>query len=186
MKTMWAAAIATVSCLALTGSALAAEPMAAKPIVVKDEITLKAKVIAIDHTTRDLTLEGEQGNIVALTVDESVKRFDSMKVGDTVTAHYYESVAYDIKKPGTAAKPDTLTEQGGKLTGQKPGGKVASVATTTVTITAIDTATPAVTVRGSDGQIMNFRVRHPEYLKEIKVGDVVVVTKTEALAVAVE
>jgi hypothetical protein len=184
MKTTLAAAFASVLCLALAGSALAAEPV--KPIVLKDKIKVQGTVTAIDHANRTVTILGSKGNIVAFSVDPSVKRFDNMKVGDTVIGEYYESVAYDIKKPGTAAAPDTITEQSGKLTGAKPGGGVASVNVTTVTITAIDAAAPTVTVRGSDGQIMTFPVKHPEYLKEVKVGDVVVVTKTEALLIAVE
>ena len=186
MKTRLAAAFATVLCLSLAGTALAAEQMAPKPIVLKDKIKLQGTVTAIDRANRTVTILGSKGNVLALTVDESVKRFDAMKVGDTVSAEYYESVAYDIKKPGTAAAPDTVTEQSGKLTGAKPGGGVANVNVTTVTVTAIDAAAPSITVRGSDGQILTFRVRHPEYLGQVKVGDVVVVTKTEALLIAVE
>jgi hypothetical protein len=186
MKTPLSVASASVLCIALGGSALAEDPAAKKPIVIKDELTTKAKVIAINHETRDVTLEGAKGEIIALNVSEDVKRFDTMKVGDVVTAHYYESVAYDIKKPGTKAAPDTVTEQSGKLTGAKPGGGMTDVNVTTVTVTAIDAAKPSITIRGSDGQVQTIKVRYPEYLKEVKVGDVVVVTKTEAMMVSVE
>jgi hypothetical protein len=186
MKTKLAAACAMVLGIALTGSVLAADAPATKPIVLKDKITLSGTVTAIDHANRTVTILGSKGNILELSVDEAVKRFDAMKVGDTITADYYEQVAYDVKAPGTAAKPDTVTEQTGKLTGAKPGGGIKSVNTTTVTITAIDKAAPTITVRGSDGQIKTFPVRHPEYLNQVKVGDVVVVTKTEGLMISVQ
>jgi hypothetical protein len=181
-----AAVFASVMVLALSGRVLAAEMAAPKPIVVKDEVTVKAAVVAIDRENRTVDLKGPQGNVVTLVVDESVTRFDSMKVGDMVTAHYFESVAYDIQKPGTPAAPDTITQGGGKFTGAKPGGAIAAKTVTTVTITAIDKATPAVTVRTSDGAIKNYRVRHPEYLDKVKVGDQVQVTQTAALMIAVE
>jgi hypothetical protein len=34
--------------------------------------------------------------------------------------------------------------------------------------------------------VQTIKVRYPEYLKEVKVGDVVVVTKTEAMMVSVD
>jgi hypothetical protein len=185
MKMKLAVALASVVCLALAGSVLA-DDAGKKPIVMKDKIKLEGTVTAIDKPGRQVTILGSKGNILVLTVDESVKRFDAMKVGDKITAEYYESVSYDIKKPGTAAKPDTVTEAAGKLSGAKPGGGVATSNVTTVTVLKIDTAAPSVTIRGSDGQVQTIAVRHPEYLKEVKVGDVVVVTKTEALMVAVE
>jgi hypothetical protein len=186
MKMKLAATFASVLCLAVAGSALAAEQMAPKPIEIKDKISVQGTVTAIDHANRTVTIKGSQGNVLILTVDDSVTRFHAMKVGDTVKASYYESVAYDIKKPGTAAAPDKITQKSGKLTGAKPGGGVTDVNVTTVTITAIDPAVPSITVRGSDGQIQTFHVRHPEYLSQVKVGDVVVVTKTENLMVSVE
>src|SRR6185295_13260501 len=87
--------------LALAGSVPADETKTPKPVVVKDKMTLKATVEAIDHTNRTVTLKGPKGNLVTLTVDEAVTRFDAMKVGDKVTADYYEQVVYEIQKPGT-------------------------------------------------------------------------------------
>jgi hypothetical protein len=186
MKKMLAAAFASIVLIALTGSSFAEEMKSPKPIVVKDKVTVKATVEAIDHTNRTVALKGPKGNIVTLTVDEAVTRFNTMKVGDTVTAEYFESVAYEIQKPGTVAAPDTLTAAGTKIPGVKPGGTVTNTSVTTVTITAIDMATPAVTVKTSDGAIMSFRVRHKENLDGVKVGDRVQVTQTAALMIAVD
>jgi len=186
VKKMTAVAFVLALVVVLTGSVLAAEATTPKPIVVKDKVSVTATVEAIDHTNRTVTLKGPKGNLVELTVDEAVKRFDAMKVGDKVKADYFESVAYEIQKPGAAAAPDTLTAGGGKLTGQKPGGAVMTQTVTTVTITAIDMETPAVTIRTSDGAIQSFRVRHRENLKGVKVGDKVQVTQTSALMISVQ
>jgi hypothetical protein len=186
MKTKWAAALASVLFLALAAPAFAAEGTAPKSMAVHDKITVKATVVAVDHANRVVSLKGPQGTVVDLEVDESVKRFDNLKVGDTVNVAYYESVAYEIQKPGTPMKPDTITTQGGKFTGSKPGGAVADTTVSTVTVTAIDMATPSVTIRTSDGAIQNYFVRHKENLAGVKVGDVVMVTRKKALAISVE
>lgn len=186
MKTTFAALGPFALFVALTGSALAAETAAPQPIVVKDELTVKATVAAIDHANRTVSLRGPEGNVVTLVVDDNVTRFDQLKVGDTVTAHYYESVAYQILKPGIPAPPDTVTDGGGKFVGDKPGGVVVSKSVRTVTIEAIDLATPAVTVKASDGTVASYRVRHVEYLKDLKVGDQVTIRKTAGLMIAVD
>ena len=186
MKTTCAAALASALMIVAAGSAVASDAPPAKPIVVSDKIAVKATVVAIDEATRMVDLKGPQGNIVHVYADEAVTRFPNLKVGDIVNATYYESVAYDIKKPGTPAALDTVTTQTGKYTGAKPGGGVTETTVSTVTITAIDPSVPAVTIRTNDGQIQNFRVRNPQYLKDVKVGDVVVVTKKQALMISAE
>ena len=80
-----------------------------------------------------------------------VKRFDELKVGDTVTFRYYESIAYAIRKPGA---PSGLPAQTGpsvtRSQGPKPGGAIAEQETATVTIKAIDLKLPSVTVLTED------------------------------------
>ena len=186
MKKMFAASFVVAAVMATTVSVLATEPTTPKPIVVKDKLSVKATVEAIDKTNRTVTLKGPKGNLLKLTVDESVGRFDAMKVGDKVAAEYYESVAYEIQKPGATAEPDTITAGAGKLSGEKPGGAVMETTVTTVTIQAIDLETPAVTIRTSDGAIQSVRVRKRKNLEGVKVGDRVQVTQTSALMIAVE
>jgi len=186
-------AVFVLAAVATTGaSARAAEPEAKavpaahKPIVVKDKITVTATIEAIDKTNRTVMLKGPKGNLLELTVDPSVTRFDALKVGDTVKTDYYEQVVYEVQKPGAAAAPDTVTAGGGKLSGEKPGGAVMKQTVTTVTIMEIDTETPAVTIRTSDGQVLSFRVRNRKNLEGVKVGDKVQVTQTSALMISVD
>jgi len=186
MNTARGIALAAILATAVGGSAHAAETKAPKPIVVEDKVTMKATVEAIDKANRMVTLKGPKGNVLTLPVDESVERFDKIKVGDQITAQYFESVVAEIVRPGAAPAPDNLAGAGGKLPGEKPAGVVAAQATMTVTVEAIDPETPAVTVRTADGNSVSFRVRQKKYLKDVKVGDQVTITKTEALMIAVE
>ena len=186
MRTRPAAVVGSALFLAVTASALAAETKSPKPIVVKDKVTIKATVEAIDHGNRSLTLKGPKGNLMTFPVDESVERFDNVKVGDTITADYYESVAYDVRKAGTPAAPDAAAAKAGALPGDKPAGAVMGMTVTTVTIEAIDPKIPAVSVRTSDGNLLSFRVQHKKNLEGVNVGDQVVITQTAALVISVD
>jgi hypothetical protein len=186
MKKLPVIVLALASFVMAGSLVLAADTAAPKTISVHDQVTLKATVEAIDHTNRTVDLKGPKGNVVTLEVDPSVTRFDAMKVGDVVTVHYYESVAYEIQKPGTPAAPDTITDSAGKLSGEKPGGGAMVRSVRTVTIEAIDMATPAVTIKTADGQKISLRVREKNHLAQVKVGDKVKVTETAALMISVD
>ena len=58
--------------------------------------------------------------------------------------------------------------------------------TRTVTIQAIDTKTPSVTVKTDRGANMSMRIKDAKNLEGYKVGDTVDITYTRALAVSVE
>jgi len=60
-------------------------------------------VEAIDHTSRALTLKSdEDGEFVTVDVPAGARRFDEIKVGDKVTARYYDNVTVRLKTPGEA------------------------------------------------------------------------------------
>jgi Cu/Ag efflux protein CusF len=159
---------------------LAALPVRAAqdPKPVTESVTLKATIEAIDQTSKRITLKGEKGNYVEVD-GSSMPRFDQLKVGDVVTATYYESLAVHVRKPGDlapAAGSAAITPRPGA-----PGGTAARQRTVTVVIQAIDAKTPSVTVKTADGRVLTFRVEDPKNLEKVKVGDKVDVTYTEAL-----
>ena len=115
-----------------------------------------------------------------------VKRFDALKVGDKVTFRYYESIVYQVRKPGTAPEAPSSKPAVVRTEGDKPGGTVSEQMTATVTINAIDTKVPSVTVTAADGRKMSFKVENPKNLEGVKVGDKVEITYTQALAISVQ
>ena len=161
------------------------EKKPAKPITLSDKITLKATIEAIDKTNRLVTLKGEKGNEVTIYVDESVQRFDNLKVGDKVTTKYYEEVAFELKKPGEAVPAESQAGITGSIPGAKPGGVAGTQDTMTVTVLAVDPDTPAITVKTTDGRTINRRVQKKSYLKDVAPGDTIVITKTQALMIDV-
>jgi hypothetical protein len=158
-----------------------------KPSIKEERVvTVNATVEAIDLNTRVVRLKGPKGNVFDLKVGEEAKNLPQVKVGDLVVAKYYESVAVEVRKPG---EPGGVTATEAVATaepGAKPAGVVTSQVTVTTTVEAIDRKKTYVTLKGPEGNSVNVKVRDPKNLKNVKVGDQVVITYTEALAISVE
>lgn len=172
---------------ALAAVAWAAAPAAfQKPVSQGAAISESFTIDAIDHTKRIVSLRDKDGNVEDVYCGPEVKRFDALKVGDKVTFRYYESVVYQVRKPGTAPESPASTPAVVRTPGAKPGGTMSEQMTATVTVNAIDTKAPSVTVTAADGRKMSFKVENPKNLAGVKVGDKVEITYTQALAISVQ
>jgi Cu/Ag efflux protein CusF len=150
------------------------------------EVSETVTIEAIDYKSRLVTLKDSTGTSETVYVGPEVKRFDALKVGDKVTFRYYESVVYQIRKPGDKSAQPSGTAGIVRSEGAKPGGTVSQQLSATVTVDAIDMAVPSVTVRADDGRKMSFRVENKKNLEGVKVGDRVEITYTQALAISVQ
>lgn len=98
----------------------------AEPPVVFGKGAVKsttAKVVAVDMNKRVVTLKKASGEQFSMTVDKKAKNLPQVKVGDDVTAKYYESLTVRVLKPGEAEVPQATNQS--VITapeGQKPAG----------------------------------------------------------------
>ena len=144
--------------------------------------TVTATVESVDHATRTLTLKLADGTYETLVAPASVERFDAIKVGDTLTARYYDNIVLRVKKPGEK-DVDTAEEALTKTPGSRAGATAAKQRTITATITAIDMKMPSITFSGPNNWKYSSRVQDINALKQVKVGDKIDITWTEALLV---
>jgi hypothetical protein len=160
---------------------------AGKQVVVRENAkTLTATVVAIDQAKRLVSLKGPKGNVVELKVGEEARNLPQVSVGDLVQVRYYESVAAQIAKPGTPLGA-TLQEAAGRAKpGEMPAGGAARQLTVVARIEKIDKKNQTVTLKGPEGGTTDVKVKRPQMLEQVKVGDDVVITYTEALAISVE
>jgi Cu/Ag efflux protein CusF len=169
---------------------LVALPLAAaaqKPVTQTDGIEVSAKIEAIDKTNRLVTLTDADGVSETIYAGPEVQRFDALKVGDTVTFRYYESIAYEIRRPGQpSGLPKSTDPAVTRSAGTKPGATIAKQDTTTVTVKAIDATVPAITVVSEDGRLLDFKVENKKSLDGVKAGDKVEITYTQALMITVK
>lgn len=176
---------------AVAGAALAcliAIPAAAqKPVSKGEMVEVKAKIVALDSTSRLVTLQDDTGESETIYAGPEVKRFNELKVGDTVTFRYYESMVYVIKKPGTpASAPPADATKVVRSEGAKPGGTISAQETATVQVKAIDQKRSSITVLTEDGRTVSFQVDDPKNLKGVAVGDKVEITYTTAVMITVQ
>jgi hypothetical protein len=152
-------------------------------------VSITATIEAIDYKTREATLKGPLGNSVTFTVDKRVKRLKEFKVGDAVTADYYVSVAFELREPTEAekAEPLVVTEGAGKASKEvAPAAAGVSQIKAVCTIEGLDRPTETVTLKGPLGRYATVRTVDPANLEHLRIGQSVVVTYTEALAISLE
>ncbi len=155
--------------------------------VAENTVTGTATVQAINQKTRMVTLKGQDGRTQTLHVDDSVQNLARVKKGDRVVITYYESLAYSVMRKGDAKRGVTVAGvAGGAEPGEMPAGVGARAVTVTAKIKAIDTKNHTVTLKGPKGNLKTVKVKDPSKLEKVSVGDLVQVTYTEALAIAVE
>ena len=147
---------------------------------------LTTTIVAIDQSNRILTLQDTKGNVQSVQVGTDVKRFNELKVGETVTFTYSVAVATSIVEAGTIAPAAKSSPTVTRFTGEKPGGQISQTVSTTVTIKSIDPTTPAVTVLTQDGRTVSLKVQDKNTLTGLKVGDVVQITYTQTLTITVK
>ena len=124
------------------------------------------------------------GDTVTVEVAPEVKNFDQLAAGDVIDVIYTEQLTVQVEPPGamTTSSETSLTTGN---PGEKPGGAYGERTETKATITAIDKAGGFVTLTGQDGFTFNITPRIPENLDKVKVGDLVVFTHTQQLALSV-
>jgi len=164
--------------------AMKMEPPSWKTSLLVEET---ATVEAVDQSTRMVTLKGPEGNSVTFKASAEVRNLAQVKVGDEVKFAYYESLAVRVLKEGEAfpAAGESAAMARAKP-GEKPAGIVGTETSVNATITAIDLAAKTATLKGEDGKSVTVKPLRPEKLDEVKVGDRLVITYTEAVAVKVE
>jgi hypothetical protein len=148
-----------------------------------DLVVKTATVEAIDHNTREVTIKEPDGTYTTITVPKTVTRFDELKVGDTITARYYENVVLRVKLPGEKDVDSTAGAE--TRTAARPGGTVAEQRTITATITQIDRQVPSITFSGPNNWKYSSRVEDRKALDTVKVGDKVDITWTQAVLIDV-
>lgn len=149
-------------------------------------ITVHGKIAEVDKAKKQVVLEGPEGRKVTLAVNNPYN-LNAAKVGAPVVTRFYEVVTIRKKKPGEVVPSVSLKE--GVATA-KPGGLPGAVgeqqASVLVSVAAIDEANGTVTIKAPDGTVEKVKARDPKNLRQLKVGDDLVVTLDRAIAISLD
>ena len=169
--------------LSLLALATTASAQVTKTITGKTEV-VTATVEAIERGTREVTVKKPDGTYDVFHVPEEMKRFDTLKIGDKITAKYYENMVLRLQAPGE--KSEDSASGAVTKSATRPAGTAAIQRTITATITDINAKLPSITFTGPNGWKYSTRVEDTKALAKVKVGDKVNITWTTALLVSLD
>src|SRR5436190_9113707 len=124
--------------------------------ITGEQQTVTVTVEAIEKSSREVTVKKTDGTYNVFYVPPSIKRFDTLKIGDRITAKYYENLVLQLKKPGEKSVDSSAM----KMTPSKEGAAATAAhqRTITATITAIDMTVPSITFSGPNGWTYSSKV----------------------------
>lgn len=152
-------------------------------------LTMSGTIDAIDLSTREVTLRDKHGHVETIVVDKSVKRLDEAKVGDQVVLDYYLGFGAELRKPTPDEEQNPLVVlEGAGKTGKEEAPAAAGVRRirAVVTIEGLDRPTQTITVKGPRGKYFTARVADPSRLEQARIGETIVLTFTEAVAISLK
>jgi len=130
-------------------------------------------------------LKDPAGDKDVVSVPKDIQGFDTLKVGDRVDIDYYQSVALAIAPPGTKASASQSMARSSTGEGGEALGKVLTVSAKVVNV---DPEANEVTLKGPHGVNKTVKVQDADLQKklpDLKAGDAVQLTYTEATAAAI-
>jgi Cu/Ag efflux protein CusF len=179
----------SIAILILAASAWAAEEAAMeRPSMYASQTAMVTAVVeAIDQETRVVTVRKDDGESLTFTASDEARNLGQVKVGDILMAEYQETISIQVManeghEPQAALMDATARTEEGEM----PGFAAMDATVITATVEEINIEANTFKLKGPDGTINEYVARNPENLKRSKVGDLVVITITEAVAIVVE
>jgi hypothetical protein len=163
-------------------------PVADKPsFSASRSLTDTAKVEAINHETREVTLLQEDGSKLNFVASEEARNLDQVQVGDMVVATYLENMTVEVISVENAeAGAGVIKGLARTEEGEMPGAIKGATVVVTAIVEEINIEANTFKLKGPEGNVEEFTARNPENLKKAAVGDLVVITHTKAIALTVE
>jgi hypothetical protein len=152
-------------------------------------VSAQGKVTAINKETREITLMGPQGELATVTASDAVKRFDEISVGDIVTLDYYTNMKAEFRQPTAEEleEPLVVLVEGGKAPeGMNPAAIVGAEVKAVVTVEILNRPAMLATVKGPRGNYTTIPIEDETLMTELHIGQVVIITYTEAMAISLE
>jgi hypothetical protein len=182
--------ISIVALLLTTSAVLAAkeDAMMEKPsFSASQTMTISAVVEAIDHESRVVTVRKPDGEALTFTASDEARNLDQVEVGDVLIAEYMESVSIEVMaNDGMEADAAEASAMARTKKGEMPGFAAMDATVVTATVEEINLEMNTFKLKGPDGTVNEYVARNPENLKRAAVGDLVVITVTESVAITVE
>ncbi len=149
----------------------------------------EAEIVAIDLETREVSLKLSDGKVITFKSQERYTRLEDVTVGDTLVTEYMKSLVSELRAPTATEMASPWMETETQVTpATRTGNPVIGAARqvrAVCTIEAADREAGMVRVKDARGQSHTVTGVDPSRFEGVSLGDTVVVTFTEAIALAV-
>lgn len=148
-------------------------------------VTRHSTVLAVDTTARLLTVRTQEGDTLIVPVKPEVKTLHQLKKGDRIKAVYTEQLNIRVE---TGDNVDMTVERmrGDAKPGQNPSVTLIERTIYKATISAIDLTKGTAMLKDPTGEESEVTPLQPENLKRVKVGDIVVITAMQTMAMSLD
>ena len=149
----------------------------------------EAVVTAIDLETRQVSLEGPDGEIFTINATENVVKLEDVNIGDRLVVTYLAALETELRAPTAEelAEPWVVMEQAGMSDdAAQPGIAGGRVIRAVVTIEGMNRELGVVTIKDSNGKLHIIGDVEPEKMEGVTLGQTAVMVYSEALAISLE
>jgi hypothetical protein len=145
-------------------------------------LSFHGEIVAVQPAKRLVTLKGPNGELLTLEAERE-QDLAARKVGERVLVRYFEGAQIGERESGEAVPVHSLKDG---MLGAEPSGSSVKQRGLAVSIERVDAANQEIPLKGPDGSLETVMVSNPDYLGHIKVGDRVVITRPQGLALSLE
>jgi hypothetical protein len=163
-------------------------PAVEKPYIsATQSAKMTAVVDSINHETREVTLRSADGTTKTLTVGEEARNLAQVSAGDLLTVEILRNLTVEVMADdGSELGSGALMATDRTAKGEMPGVAAVDAVITVARVEDINIEANTFKLKFKDDSVEEFVARDPENLKKSEVGDLVVITETEAIAITVE
>jgi len=145
-------------------------------------LPFQGEIVAVDTTKRLITVKDPKGEVLTLEV-RSEEDLAARKEGDRVQVRYFEGGHIGKGERGEAIPVQSLK---GGMIGAEAGGPSEKRHELGASVERVDAPNQEITLKGPDGSLETIMDSNPGYLSHIKVGDRIVITDPQGLALSLE
>ena len=149
-------------------------------------IEMQGTINEIDKDTREITIIGSKGELHTFTAGPEVERFDEIEVGEVITFDFYKYIKAEFRKPTAEelAEPLVILAEAQKAgLDIEPGAALGAVVKAVVTIQVVNMPFMFVNIQGPQGNFTTIHMEDKALIQKLHVGQVVILTYAEAVAV---
>ncbi len=181
--------LSLIAALLLSAAAVADDTAnTEKPsLTVSQSVQMTATVQAVNMETREVTLKGENGKINVVTAPEQAHNLDQVKPGDVVVAEFVRKLDVEVfADDGSELGSGSIEAAARAEKGAQPGAMAVSSEVITARVAEINLEANTFKLQYPDDSIEEYVIQNPENAKRAAVGDIVVITYTEAVGIVVK